>query len=149
MKIILLQDVKSLGKKGDVVDVSDGYARNMLLPRKLGVEANKGNLNSLRVQNAHAEKRANEDLATAKELAEKLEGVTVIVGVKAGEKGRVFGSVSAKEIAEAANAQFGLTIDKKKLQMDGTIKEVGEREVVLKLHPQVAARLKIDVRAES
>lgn len=148
MKIILLQDVKSLGKKGDVVDVSDGYARNMLLPRKLGVEASAGNLNSLRVQNAHAEKRAAEDLASAQALAEEINAAKITVAIKAGKDDRVFGSVSAKEVAEAAQEQCGFAIDKKKIQMDGPIKELGEKDVAIKLHPQVTAHLKVDVQAE-
>ena len=149
MKVILLQDVKSLGKRGEIVTVSDGYARNMLLPKKLAAEANAKNLNTLKLQNAHEEKVAQENLAAAQELAGKVGGAKVTVTVKVGEEGRVFGSVSAKEIADAAKAQCGLDLDKKKIQMDGPIKEIGEKQVTVKLHPQVAANLTVDVQAEA
>lgn len=146
MKIILLEDVKSLGKKGEIVNVSDGYARNMLLPKKLGVPATPKNLNDLKLQKAHEEKVAKEVLETARELAEKLNAAEVSVSVKTGEGGRVFGSVSGKEIAEAAREQLGIELDKKKLVLDGTIRELGTAEVAVKLHPQVTAKLKVHVR---
>ncbi len=146
MKIILLEDVKSLGKKGEIVNVSDGYARNMLLPKKLGVPATPKNLNDLKLQKAHEEKVAKEVLEAARELAEKLNAAEVSVSVKTGEGGRVFGSVSGKEIAEAAREQLGIELDKKKLVLDGTIRELGTAEVAVKLHPQVTAKLKVHVR---
>ncbi len=146
MKVILLEDVKSLGKKGTIVNVSDGYARNMLLPKKLGVEATPKNLNDLKLQKKHEEKVAQEILDAAKELAVKVEQGEVIVSIKTGEGGRVFGSVSAKEIAEAAKAQLSLDLDKKKIQLDGPIRELGVREVPVKLHPQVTAKLKVKVK---
>ena len=108
MKIILLQDVKSLGKKGEIVNVSDGYARNMILPQKLGVEATGKNLNDLKLQNQHAEKVAEENLEKAKELAKALENQTVEVKIKSGKDGKTFGSVSTKEIAVAEKEQLGL-----------------------------------------
>ena len=148
MKVILLEDVKSLGKRGDVVTVSDGYARNMLIPKKLGVEANAKNLNTLKLQNAHAEKVAQENLGAAQELAEKIEAAKVVLAIKVGEGGRAFGSVSAKEIADEAAKQCGFEIDKKKIQLEGPIKELGEKKVPVKLHPQVTAELLVDVRAE-
>lgn len=146
MKIILLEDVKSLGKKGEIVNVSDGYARNMLLPKKLGVPATPKNLNDLKLQKAHEEKVAKEVLEAARELAEKLNAAEVSVSVKTGEGGKVFGSVSGKEIAEAAREQLGIELDKKKLVLDGTIRELGTAEVAVKLHPQVTAKLKVHVR---
>ncbi len=148
MKVILLEDVKSLGKKGDVVNVSDGYARNMLLPKKLGVEANAKNMNDLKLKKQHEEKVAAENLAAAKALAEEIGKSGVTVALKVGEGGKVFGSVSAKEISEAAKAQRNLDIDKKKLVLASPIKSLGETEVPVKLHPQVTAALKVKVVAE-
>ena len=146
MKIILLEDVKSLGKKGTIVNVSDGYARNMLLPKKLGVEATPKNLNDLKLQKAHEEKLAREALEAAKAFGEKIEASEVTVSIKVGEGGKVFGSVSAKEIADAAKEQLGFELDKKKIQTDGPIKELGTVTVTVKLHPQVSAPLKVHVK---
>ena len=145
MEIILLQDVKSLGKKGEIVTVSDGYARNMILPKKLGVEATGKNLNDLKLQNQHAEKVAQEQLEAAKELAEQLKDKIVEVKIKAGEGGRTFGSVSTKEIAAAAKEQLGLDIDKKKLSLDDAIKALGTYEVNVKLHSKVTGMLRVKV----
>ena len=118
MKVILLEDVKSLGKKGQIVNVSDGYARNMILPKKLGVEATSKNLNDLKLRKANEEKVAQENLDAAKAFAEELSTKEVILTLKVGEGGRTFGSVSSKEISEAAKKQLNLDIDKKKLQME-------------------------------
>ena len=145
MKVILLADVKALGKKGDVVDVSDGYARNMLFPKKLGVEANAKNRNDLKLQNAHAEKVAQEQLEAAKVLAAEIGEKTVHVSIKVGEGGKTFGSVSSKEIAEAAKAQLSLELDKKKIQLSNPIRNLGVTIVPVKLHPQVTAELKVHV----
>ncbi len=145
MKVILLQDVKSLGKKGEVVNVSDGYARNMLLPKKLGVIADAKNMNDLKLQKAHEEKIAAENLQAAKDFAEVIAKSTVEIKLKVGEGGKVFGSVSAKEITDAAKEQLNLDIDKKKLQMSGPIKTLGVTEVSIKLHPKVTAQLKVHV----
>ncbi len=145
MKVILLEDVKSLGKKGDVVDVSDGYARNFLLSRKKGVEATGKNLNDLKLKKANDEKVAAQNLADAKALAEVLEQKTVVVKLKAGEGGKTFGSVSSKEIAEEAGKQHGLDIDKKKIVIDDPIKSLGTYEVKVKLHPKVTGTLKVKV----
>lgn len=145
MKVILLQDVKSLGKKGEIVDVSDGYARNFIFPKKYGVEANAKNLNDLKLQKANDEKVAAENLAKAKELSEQLKDRKVVVKLKAGEGGKTFGSVSSKEIAEAAAEQLDLEIDKKKIQIADPIKNLGDYEVTVKLHPQVNATLKVTV----
>ena len=145
MKIILLQDVKSLGKKGEIVNVSDGYARNMILPKKLGVEANGKNLNDLKLQNQHAEKVAEENLAKAKELAKDLEDKIVEVKIKSGKDGKTFGSVSTKEIAAAVKEQLGLELDKKKMVLNDGIKALGTYEVIVKLHPKVTGTLRVKV----
>lgn len=146
MKVILLQDVKSLGKKGEVVNVSDGYARNMLFPKKLGVEANAKNMNDLKLAKAHEDKVAAEQLQAAEELKKELETKQVTVSIKVGEGGRTFGSVSAKEIADAAKTQLNLDIDKKKLQLSNPIKELGTTMVPLRLHTKVTAQLKVVVK---
>ena len=146
MKVILLEDVKSLGKKGDVVNASDGYARNMLLPKKLAVEASDGNLKDLAARKRGEAKVAAQLLAEAEQLKEQIEKQTVNVGIKVGTGGRVFGSVSAKEIADAAKEQLGLEIDKKKLLLDAPLKELGLTTVDLKLHPKVTAALKVNVK---
>ncbi len=145
MQVILLQDVKSLGKKGDIVKVSDGYARNMILPKKLGVEATGKNLNDLKLQNQHAEKLEKERLAAAKQLAKDLEDKIVEVQIKAGEGGRTFGSVSTKEISAAVKQQLGLDLDKKKMVLADPIKALGMYEVGIKLHPQVTGMLRVKV----
>mgnify|MGYP003187902943 CR=1 FL=1 len=134
MKVILVEDVKALGKKGEMVNVSDGYARNMLFPKKLALEASAKNINDLKLKKAHDEKVAKEQLK---------------VSVKVGEGGKVFGSVSSKEIAEAAKAQLGYDIDKKKIQMKDPIKAVGTTSVAIKLHPKVTAELKVVVKEEA
>ena len=146
MKVILLEDVKALGKKGQVVNVSDGYARNLLLPKKLCVEATGKNMNDLKLQKAHQDKVAQENLDAAKAFAEELKDKQVTVGIKVGEGGRTFGSISAKEIAEAAKAQLGYELDKKKLQLSAPIKELGTTMVPIKLHPKVTGELKVVVK---
>ena len=148
MKIILLEDVKSLGKKGEIVNVSDGYARNAILPKKLGVEATSKNLNDLKLQNQHADKVAAENLQHARELEKEIEEKKVMVKIKTGEGGRIFGSVSTKEIAQAAKEQTGLDLDKKKMQLPESIKALGVYEVPVKLHPQVTTKLKVQVVEE-
>ena len=148
MQVILLQDVKALGKKGEVVKVSDGYARNMLLPKKLAMEATSKNLNDLKLQQKHAEKQAQEMLEQAQALAASLEGKTVEVKIKAGENGRAFGSVSTKEIAAAVKDQLGLELDKKKMVLGDPIKALGDYEITLKLHAKVTGKLLVKVTAE-
>lgn len=145
MKVILLQDEKKLGKKGDVVEVSEGYARNYVLPKKIGVEATSKNLNDLKLQKANADKVALEQLNDAKALAAVLAEKTVEVKMKAGEGGRAFGSVSSKEIAAECKAQHGIEIDKKKIVQPEALKNFGMYEVNVKLHPQVTAVLKVHV----
>ena len=148
MKIILLEDVKSLGKKGDIVNVSDGYARNAILPKKLGVEATSKNLNDLKLQNQHADKVAAENLENARQLASVIEKTTVQVKLKGGEGGKSFGSISAKEISQAAKDQAGLDIDKKKMHLKENLRNLGRYEVPVKLHPQVTANLTVQVIEE-
>ena len=145
MKVILLEDVKSLGKKGQVVDINDGYARNYVLPKKLGIEANNKNLNDLKLKNANDEKIAREQLEAAKVFAAEMEKDEVVVSIKAGESGRTFGSVSSKEIATAYKEQCGKEIDKKKIQLTEAIKNFGVYEVSVKVHPKVTGKLKVKV----
>ncbi len=145
MKVILLQDVKSVGKKGDVVEVSDGYAKNFILKKKLGTVADSKNMNDLKLKKANDEKVAAENLAAAKDFAKVVESRTVIVRLKAGEGGKTFGSVSSKEIAQEAKIQFDMDIDKKKIVLNEAIKSFGTFEVPVKLHPQVTATLKVKV----
>lgn len=147
MEVILLQDVKALGKKGEIVKVSDGYARNFILPKKLGLEATKQNLYDLKVQKDAELKKQKEILDEAKELAKKLEDISVKVNIKAGEGGKTFGSVSTKEIAAAVKEQFGFDLDKKKLQLTDPIKNAGSYTVPVKLHPQVTAEMNVKVEA--
>ena len=146
MKVILLQDVKALGKKGEVVNVNDGYARNFILPKKLGVEANGKNLNDLKLQKNNEAKVAQEYLDAAKKLAEELRAGKVVLTMKVGEGGRTFGSVSSKEIAEAVKEQMHLDIDKKKIQLKEQIKTLGTHIVSVKLHPEVTAELNVSVK---
>jgi large subunit ribosomal protein L9 len=148
MKVILLEDVKAHGKKGQIVNVSDGYARNMLLPKKLGVEATPANLNALKLENKHNEKVAQEALAAAQEFGKKIGESHVDLTIKTGENGKVFGSISAKEIADAAKKQLGFELDKKKIQLGAAIKELGAHKVTVKLHPQVSAELTVNVTEE-
>lgn len=148
MKVILLADVKSLGKKGEIVNVSDGYARNMLFPKKLGVEANAKNLNDLKLQTQNKEKVAKETLEAAQKFAKDLEKMSVTVLLKVGDNGRTFGSISAKEIAEAARKQLGIEIDKKKLILETPIKSLGVTMVPLRLHPKVIGELKVQVKEQ-
>lgn len=145
MEIVLLEDVKALGKKGQIVKVNDGYARNFILPKKLGVEATTKNLNDLKLQKANAERIAAEQLAAAKELAAKIGEMSVTLTMKAGEGGKAFGSVSGKEIATAAADQLGLELDKKKLVLPEPIKTFGTHEVPVKLHKDVTAKLAVKV----
>ena len=145
MKVILLEDVKSLGKKGQIVNVSDGYARNMILPKKLGVEATSKNLNDLKLRKANEEKVAQENLDAAKAFAEELSTKEIILTLKVGEGGRTFGSVSSKEIAIAVKEQLGYDLDKKKIQIKEAIRTPGMHLVPVKLHQKVTAELKVHV----
>ncbi|MDE5863520.1 MAG: 50S ribosomal protein L9 [Lachnospiraceae bacterium] len=145
MEVILLEDVKNVGKKGEVVKVNDGYGRNVLIKKKQAVEATGKNLNDLKLKKANDDKIAAENLAVAKELGKKLEESEITIGIKVGEGGRSFGSVSSKEIAESVKEQLGYDVDKKKVQLKDAIKAVGSYEVKIKLHPQVTAVIKVNV----
>ena len=144
MKVILTEDVKSLGKKGEIVNVSDGYARNFILKKNKGVEANGKNLNDLKLKKANDDKIAQQQYEDAQELGRKIE-----VAIKMGEGGRAFGSVSSKEIAEEVKKQMDLTIDKKKVQLKEAIRTLGTHMVPVKLHPKVTAELKVVVKEEA
>jgi large subunit ribosomal protein L9 len=147
MDIILTQDVKTLGKKGDIVKVNDGYARNFILPKKLGMEATKQNLYELNLQKTAEAKRQKDILEEAKAQAKRLEELTIKVTIKAGEGGKAFGSVSTKEIAAALKEQHGLELDKKKLVLNDPIKNAGTFTVPVKLNSQITAELKVKVEA--
>ena len=142
MEVILLEDVKSLGKKGQIVKINDGYARNFVLPKKLGLEATPKNLNDLKLQKA---KEAAEELQAAKELAVKVEEKPVRLTMKTGEGGKTFGTISTKEVAAAAKEQLGLDIDKKKMKLDEPIKTLGNHIITVKLHKDVTAKLTVSV----
>ena len=148
MKLILLEDVKGVGKKGDIVNKNDGYAINFLIPKKLAVEATNANLNDLELKKKSEEKRKKEELEEAQRLGAELNDKVVKVKVKAGENGKVFGSVTNKEIASALLEQTGLDIDKKKISFDDPIKMVGRRIVKVKLHPQVTVELTVEIAGE-
>lgn len=145
MEVILLEDVKNVGKKGEVVKVNDGYGRNVLIKKKQAVEATSKNLNDWKLKKANDDKIAAEHLEAAKELGRKLEESEITVNIKVGEGGKTFGSVSSKEIAEEVKAQLGFDVDKKKVQLKDAIKAVGTHEVKIKLHPQVTTTLKVKV----
>ena len=146
MKVILIEDVKSLGKKGQLVEVNDGYARNFILAKKLGLEATPKHLNDLKLKKANDEKVAKEIYEEAKAFGERLKEMEVNVSIKTGEGGKIFGSVSSKEIAEAAKAQLGIELDKKKMVLPSPIKTLGTTLVPIKLHPKVTSELKVNVR---
>ena len=146
MKVILIEDVKSLGKKGQLVEVNDGYARNFILAKKLGLEATPKNLNDLKLKKANDEKVAKEIYEEAKAFGERLKEMEVNVSIKTGEGGKIFGSASSKEIAEAAKAQLGIELDKKKMVLPSPIKTLGTTLVPIKLHPKVTSELKVNVR---
>ena len=148
MKVILLKDVKTLGKRGDVVEASDGYARNVLIPKKMGVEANKKNMNDLKLQQQHADKVAKENLEAAQAMAKEISEWLVETKIRAGEGGRTFGSVYSKEICIAVKEQYHVDLDKKKVVVEEPIRTLGTVEVKVKLHPQVTAVMRVHVSAE-
>jgi len=147
MQVILLEDVKSLGKKGTIVNINDSYARNFVIPRRLGVEANKASLNDLKLKNANIQKLEAAKLANAIDMNNMINDKTVSIGIKAGKDGKVFGSITSKEVADAINKKFGVDVDKKKIVME-PIKTIGIHEVVVKLHKDVSATVKINVSEE-
>lgn len=148
MDIILLQDVKALGKKGQVVKVNDGYARNFILPKKLGMEASAKNLHELELQKEAEHQRLQAILEEAQEMGAKLNGLTVKIRIKVGENGKVFGSITTKEIAAGLKEQYGFEIDKKKMVLNDAIKNIGTYEVAVKLHPQVTVSIQAVVEGE-
>lgn len=145
MKVVLLQDVKKVGEKGDIVEVSDGYARNFLLAKKLGKEATNSAVNDVKLKKAADERHKAEELKEAQELGEKLKEMSITLKMKAGEGGRTFGSISTKEIAKGAKEQLDLTLDKKKMQLQEPIKSLGTHVVKIKLHPKVTSELSVKV----
>ena len=145
MKVILLEDVNKVGKKGDMVEASDSYARNVLIRRKLAVEATGQAINDLKLKKANDEKIAEENLEKAKELKEQLDRSSVVVRAKTGEGDKLFGSISGKEIAEAAKEQLGIELDRRKIVVDNPIKTIGTMSVIVKLHPKVKAELTVKV----
>ena len=149
MKVILTEDVKSLGKKGDIVNVNDGYARNFILKTNKGIEANAKNMNDLKLKKQNDDKVAAQQLEAAKELAKKIGEGQVKLAIKIGKDGRAFGSVSSKEIAAAVKAQMNLEVDKKKVQLKDAIKTLGTHTVPVKVHPKVTAELKGVVTEEA
>ena len=146
MEVILLEDVKSLGKKGEIVKVSDGYARNFIFNKNLGRESTGQNLNELKLQKQHEEKVAQEKLDEARAFADELKDKSVKVSIKTGSGGRSFGSVSTKEIAAAIKEQLGYDIDKKKMTLDVPVKSPGTYNLAIKLHPKVTGELKVVVQ---
>ena len=148
MKVILLEDVKSVGKKGDIVEASEGYAKNFLFKKKLAKEATAANMNDLKLQKQHEDKVAAENLQAAKDFAAELEEQKVVVKMKAGENGKAFGSISSKESVKAYKEQNGKEIDKKKLVLPDAIKNFGTYEVKVKLHPKVTGTLRVQVVEE-
>jgi len=145
MKVILLQDVRSIGQKGQLIEASEGYAKNFLIPRKLGMEATKANINQLQLQQKADEKRKQEELEQAQELAKQLNDKVVTISVKTGGAGKLFGSVTNKEVAEEIVKQTGLVIDKKKVSIGDPIKMLGERTAVIKLNAKVTAEVTIKI----
>ncbi|MEZ3487932.1 MAG: 50S ribosomal protein L9 [Lachnospiraceae bacterium] len=149
MKVILTEDVKALGKKGEIVEVSDGYARNFILKKKKGLEANNKNLNDLKLKKANEDKLAQEQYEAARELGKKIEAGKVEMSIKTGEGGKAFGSIASKEIAAEVKEQMGLEVDKKKIQLKESIKTLGTHTVPVRLHPKVTADLKVIVTEET
>lgn len=145
MQVILTEDVKSLGKKGQLVDVSDGYATNFLLPKKLAVIANKTNINELKLKEKSEQHKKELELQAAKELAEKINKLEIKVSAKLGDNGKLFGSVTNKEISNELQKQLDIKIDKKKIILEDSIKTLGAHSVTIKLHPKVSAQLKVQI----
>ena len=147
MKVILLEDIKGVGKKGTVYNAAEGYARNFLLPRKLAIEANKSNMNELELKRRAERGKAEKDLETAQKLGKQLNDVSVTVLVKAGENGKLFGSVTNREIAQALYEQHNISLDKKRIILNDHIKVTGETNVEVKLHANVAVKLAVNVKS--
>ncbi|ASS97857.1 50S ribosomal protein L9 [Geobacillus thermocatenulatus] len=148
MKVIFLKDVKGKGKKGEIKDVADGYANNFLFKQGLAIEATPANIKALEAQKQKEQRQAAEELANAKKRKEELEKLTVEIPAKAGEGGRLFGSITSKQIAEALQAQHGLKLDKRKIELADAIRSLGYTNVPVKLHPEVTATLKVHVKEQ-
>lgn len=148
MKVIIQQDFKKLGKRGDVVSVNDGYARNYLIPRGIVIEATESNMKQLKEQKSAQDHRLERETAEAQKLAEKLTGAAVVIKAKAGEAGKLFGSVTAAEIGAKLSEKLGITIDKRQIELPEPIKSVGTHPVTVKLHPGVVSNCKVHVTAE-
>ncbi|EYE88670.1 50S ribosomal protein L9 [Fervidicella metallireducens AeB] len=146
MKVILKADIKGVGKKGEIINASDGYARNFLFPRGLAIEANEGNMKIYEAQKASQAKKKEEELKNAKELANKISEVSVSLKVKSGENGKLFGSITSKDIAEELKKQHGIDIDKKKIALNEAIKVAGTFMVDVKVYPEVSAKLKVMIQ---
>jgi large subunit ribosomal protein L9 len=145
MKVILLQDVKGTGKKGDMANVAEGYARNFLIPKKLVVEASEGNVKELqRQKNVDADKKA-QSLEHAKDLEQRLKGLTVALPAKAGEAGRLFGALTNKDIGDVLEKDHGIVVDRRKIEIKNAIKTLGEHEALIKLHPDISVSIQIQV----
>ncbi len=147
MKVILQQEVKKMGKKGDVIEVSEGYARNYLLPRKLAVPATNANMNAVKLQKAAEERKQQRILEEAQVLGAQMAKIEVSIAVKTGEGGRLFGSVTGKDIADALKAKHNIDIDKRKIELKDTIKSLGTYPVTIKLHPEVSTQIKVHIIA--
>lgn len=145
MKVILLEDVKNVGKKGELINAKDGYARNFLFPKKFAIEATPSNLKILENERKHKEEKEKEIFDEAKKLEEKLIQITIVIKTKAGETGKLFGSITTKEIAEILEEKDGIVIDKRKFELDEPIKSLGEYSLKIKLHPKVTAKMNVIV----
>ncbi len=148
MKVILKQDVKGLGKKEDMVNVSDGYARNFLFPKNLAVEASASNINVMNTKKDAEKSRKDRELAHARELAAKIRETVVVIKTKAGENGKLFGSITSKDIADKLKADYKLEIDKKKIALPDALKALGTTEIEVKLYPEVSSRLTVKIEHE-
>lgn len=148
MKVILKQDVKGMGKKESMVEVSDGYARNYLIPRGLAVEATATNLNVMNTKKEAERTKKERELAGAKALAEKIKNTTVVIKTKAGENGKLFGSITSMDIAGKLKSDFGIDIDKKKIQLQDALKSLGTTEVEVRLYPEVSAKLTVRIEGQ-
>lgn len=146
MKVILLKDVKGTGKKGEVKEVSDGYARNFLFPKKMAVVADNANVKELNEKNKSKELKAQKEYEEAIELGKKMEDMSITIYSKAGEGGRLFGSITSKDIAEQLKKQHGVEVDKRKISLDEPIRVLGSRFVDVKIHQKVTTKIKVDVK---
>ncbi len=149
MKVILLQDIKSVGKKGQVIDASDGYARNFLLPKKMAVIADAANMNALKTKQEANKYKKDMSMAAANELKEKMKDFELVFKIKAGDNGKIFGSVTSKDIADELNKKYFVEVDKKKVMLDDAIKNLGTYNVEIKLFEGISGTLKVSVQAES